>query len=154
MEIVMYNILSLDGGGSWAIIQVMTLQKLYGEHAPGSHVLRNFDLVVANSGGSIVAAGLLLDLKLSELRKLFDTEEYRTQIFVPVGFLDRLIPGLVGVGPKYRAKAKLRGLEAIFGKFQGNVTLTQAAERISARNGRRIDVVMVGYHYNRDRSTF
>jgi patatin-like phospholipase len=154
MEIVMYNILSLDGGGSWAIIQVMTLQRLYGEHAPGSHVLRNFDLVVANSGGSIVAAGLLLDLKLSELKKLFDTEEYRNQIFVPVGIWDRVIPSLVGVGPKYRTKAKLQGLAAIFGKFQGNITLTEAAERISAKNGRRIDVVMVGYHYNRDRSTF
>ena len=32
----MYNILSLDGGGSWALIQVMTLQKLYGDEAPGS----------------------------------------------------------------------------------------------------------------------
>ena len=56
MGVVMHNILSLDGGGSWAIIQVMTLQKLYGDAAPGSHVLKNFDLVVANSGGSIVAA--------------------------------------------------------------------------------------------------
>lgn len=150
----MYNILSLDGGGSWALIQVMMLQRLYGADAPGSHVLKHFDLVVANSGGSIVAAGLLLDLRLSELKGLFQSEEYRNQIFVPISSWKRVIPGLVGVGPRYQARAKLQGLQNIFGRFQGNVTLTQAAEQISARNGRRIDAVIMAYHYNRDRSMF
>lgn len=150
----MYNILSLDGGGSWAIIQVMMLQRLYGDEAPGSHVLKHFDLVVANSGGSIVAAGLLLDRKLSEIKSLFDNEDCRKQIFVPISSWGRALAGLVGLGPRYRAKAKLQGLQSLFGKFQGNVTLTQAAERISARNGRKIDAVLVAYHYNRDRSTF
>lgn len=150
----MYNILSLDGGGSWALIQVMMLQRLYGADAPGSHVLKHFDLVVATSGGSLVAAGLLLDLRLSELQRLFESEEYRNQIFVPISPWKRVLPGLTGVGPRYQTRAKLQGLQNIFGKFQGNVTLTQAAEQISARNGRRIDAVLVAYHYNRDRSMF
>ncbi|MFO0580616.1 MAG: patatin-like phospholipase family protein [Polyangia bacterium] len=150
----MYNILSLDGGGSWALIQVMMLQRLYGADAPGSHVLKHFDLVVANSGGSLVAAGLLLDLKLSALRSLFQSEEYRSQIFVPIRPWKRVLPGLVGVGPRYQTRAKLQGLQNIFGRFQGDVTLTQAAERISVRNGRRIDAVIIAYHYNRDRSTY
>ena len=30
-----YRILSLDGGGTWALLQVMALQRLYGRNAGG-----------------------------------------------------------------------------------------------------------------------
>jgi uncharacterized protein len=51
-----YRILSLDGGGTWALIQVKALIALYpgGAATPGLTVLNDFDLVAANSGGSIV----------------------------------------------------------------------------------------------------
>ena len=52
-----FRVLSLDGGGSWALIEVRTLITLFGENATGHQVLRNFDLVAANSGGSLVLAG-------------------------------------------------------------------------------------------------
>lgn len=48
-----FRILSLDGGGSWALIQVMALQAIYSENTTGHNVLKDFDLVAANSGGSI-----------------------------------------------------------------------------------------------------
>jgi patatin-like phospholipase/acyl hydrolase len=56
-----YRILSLDGGGTWALIQVKALIALYdNEPATSGHdVLRDFDLVAANSGGSIFLGGLL-----------------------------------------------------------------------------------------------
>lgn len=45
-----YSILSLDGGGSWALIQVKILQQRYGMDAGGHEILRKYDLVIANSG--------------------------------------------------------------------------------------------------------
>ena len=57
-----YRILSLDGGGSWALIQVKALIELFGPDKPGREVLQDFDLVAANSGGSIVLGCLVEDL--------------------------------------------------------------------------------------------
>jgi predicted acylesterase/phospholipase RssA len=151
MGLAMYNILSLDGGGSWAIIQVMTLQKLYGDDAPGSHVLKNFDLVAANSGGSIVAAALFLDMKLSAIRALFESRAERRKMFVALPFGS--ITTLAGLGPRYEAAAKLVGLRAVFGADSA-ITLDQAAERIKQRNGKRSELVIVGYQYDRDRAKF
>ena len=51
-----YKILSLDGGGTWAILEVMALKAIYGGDTPGHQILAEFDLAVANSGGSIVLA--------------------------------------------------------------------------------------------------
>jgi hypothetical protein len=47
-----YRILSLDGGGAWALIQVRTLMTLYGESTSGHEALRNFDLAAGNSGAA------------------------------------------------------------------------------------------------------
>ncbi|HJT13946.1 MAG TPA: patatin-like phospholipase family protein [Dongiaceae bacterium] len=147
----MYKILSLDGGGSWAIIQVMTLQKLYGDDAPGSHVLKNFDLVVANSGGSIVAAAMFLDMKLSTVRALFESRSERRKLFVPLPF--GAFTTLAGLGPRYEAAAKLKGLRVVFGADSA-ITLDQTAERIKKQNGKRTELVIVGYQYDRDRAKF
>jgi hypothetical protein len=56
------KVLSLDGGGSWALIQARALEKIFTPETRGHELLRHFDLVVANSGGSLVAAGLAGDL--------------------------------------------------------------------------------------------
>ena len=62
-----YRILSLDGGGTWALIQIKALMALYGKSASGRSVLQEFDLVAANSGGSIVLGGLVEGRPLGEL---------------------------------------------------------------------------------------
>ena len=131
----------------------MTLQKLYGDDAPGSHVLKNFDLVAANSGGSIVAAALFLDMKLSTIRALFETRAERRKMFAPLPFGS--ITTLAGLGPRYEAAAKLAGLRAVFGADSA-ITLDQAAERINTQNKkpRRSELLIVGYQYDRDRAKF
>jgi uncharacterized protein len=45
-----YRILSLDGGGSWALIEIRALMEIYGDRS-GREILSEFDLVAANSGG-------------------------------------------------------------------------------------------------------
>ena len=129
----------------------MTLQKLYGDEAPGSHVLKNFDLVVANSGGSIVAAALFLDMKLSTIRALFESRAERRKLFVSLPFGS--ITTLAGLGPRYQAAAKLKGLRAVFASDSA-ITLDQAAERVNKLNKKRSELVIVGYQYDRDRAKF
>src|SRR5689334_9790504 len=111
-----YRILSLDGGGSWALIQVMTLIDLYsakrdGTDVTGHQVLKKFDLAAANSGGSLTLAGLIMNWSLSDLLGLFMRQSMREQIFVATSFIADPIAhltNLVDFGPKYDTAAKLR----------------------------------------------
>lgn len=75
-----FKILSLDGGGTWALLQAMALHDLYPEMS-GLQILGQFDLAVANSGGSIVLAGLMLDMTPARIRSIFEDAEKRRSIF-------------------------------------------------------------------------
>jgi patatin-like phospholipase/acyl hydrolase len=85
-----YRILSLDGGGSWALIQAKVLQDLYGD-IRGHALLRQFDLAIGNSGGSLVLACLCNDMMLSEVCNVFQEENSRKQVFSKLSLLDKLI---------------------------------------------------------------
>jgi patatin-like phospholipase/acyl hydrolase len=68
---MVYRILSLDGGGTWSLIQVNALIALYSNDTSGHAVLRDFDLVAANSGSSLVLGSLVENLKLGDLYNYF-----------------------------------------------------------------------------------
>src|SRR5262249_1153488 len=111
-----YRILSLDGGGAWALIQVRALLRLYGDDPTtrGHAVLSDFDLVAANSGGSLVLGGLVEDLNLGDLLEYFEDEAKRRSIFSPTkSVVDWATQKTLGIGPKYNAKAKLPALERL-----------------------------------------
>lgn len=78
-----YRILTLDGGGSWALIEVMALRALYSDQTSGRDVLADFDLVAANSGGSLVLGGLVENLTLGALLGYFQNQQNRESIFSP-----------------------------------------------------------------------
>jgi len=150
-----YRILSLDGGGAWALIQVKALIALYDVKTTGHEVLSDFDLVAANSGGSIVLGGLVEDIALGELLGYFQNETKRRSVFSPTSFWsDSALSALTGIGPKYSEKAKLPALETLFSK-RGDVKLPDAAAGIR-RTGSSIDVhlLIVGFDYDRNRATF
>lgn len=120
----MFKILSLDGGGSWAIIQLLTLHDRYG-NMKGHELLRKFDLIIANSGGSIVLAALAENYSLEEAIDLFKVKENRDRIFHKNSFRDRFFPtdylralGL-GFGPKYSSKKKKEAFENLFPQVNG-----------------------------------
>ena len=109
-----FRILSLDGGGAWALIQVRTLIDLYGGETRGNEILAEYDLVAANSGGSLVLAGLVENLKLSDLLLLFMDEGKRRSIFSPTRDIGNdVLRSLAGIGPKYSAEAKLPAIERL-----------------------------------------
>src|SRR5260370_179880 len=93
-----YRILTLDGGGSSALLQAMALKALAGD-LPGRQILGQFDLAVANSGGSIVLGALIKDLKPTDIVALFRDAAQRGRIFKPL-FLKGFVDEKLGVGPK------------------------------------------------------
>jgi hypothetical protein len=155
----MFPILSLDGGGSWAILQVMALQRIFGDDANGHDVLAAFRLVAANSGGSITLGGLIENKTLSDLRdNFFGSLQQRETVFVPAGLLDdpeAFLLRPLGIGAKYRTDAKLEGLRRLFTRF-GDTSLSALPRRTdpSARfpEGAPFpDILIAGFDYDRTR---
>lgn len=149
-----YRILSLDGGGSWALIEVRALMKLYGADATGHEVLKDFDLVAANSGGSLVLGGLIEDLKLQELLNCFKDPVKRRALFPPsLCYGTRFSNMLFGVGPKYRAKRKLPAIQAMLPKT-GNKPIGAAIAGLRGPSGANLHVLIVGFDYDRCRAVY
>jgi hypothetical protein len=108
----------------------MALIKLYSENTRGRDVLKDFDLVAANSGGSLVLGGLLENLTLGEVKNLFESEKIRSSIFSPTSsWGDSALRAITGMGPKYSAQAKLPAIQALTPTF-GKKTLKEAAAGI------------------------
>lgn len=143
----MFRILSLDGGGPWALIEVKALIDLYDESTSGSTVLEDFDLVAANSGGSLVLGALLEDMTLGQILKYFTDGTTLPMIFQPTtGFTDRLLD-LADLGPKYSTVAKLASLPPLLPK-RGWMTLPNAASGIKGHNGKDIHLLITAFDYD------
>lgn len=150
-----YRILALDGGGSWALIQVRALITFYGEKATGHRVLQDFDLVAANSGGSLVLGGLVEGLPLGDLLGYFLDEDKRRSIFSSTSsWGDKALEALTGLGPKYSAENKLPALQTLLPKA-GNLPLADAANNIKrSATGAAVRLLVVGFDYDRNKATF
>ncbi|MFI5023434.1 MAG: patatin-like phospholipase family protein [Alphaproteobacteria bacterium] len=150
-----FRILSLDGGGSWALIEVRALIDLYDNKTTGHKVLSDFDLVAANSGGSLVLGGLVEDLPLGDLLGYFEDETKRKSIFSPVNSLtDWAVREVTGLGPKYSEEAKLHAIEQLLPK-SGDVLLTAAAAGVRRNStGKDVHLLIIGFDYDRNRAKF
>ena len=153
----MARILSLDGGGSWALIQVRALMALYRQPGTTGHdVLSEFDIVASNSGGSLVLAGLVENLPLATLLSYFEDEAKRRSIFSPTkSCIYPVLHKLAGVGPIYNANAKLSALQALLPQA-GNVPLSVTGNSIRGHGKIKPDVhlLIMGFDYDRNRATF
>ncbi len=160
-----YRILSLDGGGSWALLQVLALREIYGSEKRGRDVLADFDLVAANSGGSLTLGGLLTDKTLDEILAFYLDEHKRRMVFSELPFeLDdgrkplrtiwnRFMQRVASVGAKYRTEAKLDGLRKLLEPVSDR-TLGDLHAEISKSHGRSPHFVIVGFDYDRKRAKF
>ena len=160
-----YRILSLDGGGSWSLLQVMALQAIYGKGVRGHDVLKNFDFVAANSGGSIVMGGLLTNKPLGELKDFFLNQQARQSIFKSLPFeLDegpkplkslwnRAMRRFTSVGAKYQTGAKLQGLRSLLGPT-GDKSLLELHRDFDMRHGKHLHFLVCGFDYDRKRAKF
>lgn len=152
-----YRILSLDGGGGWALIQVRALIALYDNKldTTGHQVLSDFDLVAANSGGSVVLGGLIENVTLRTLLGYFLEEAKRRSIFSPSRSLFyRLLNKIIGIGPKYSTETKLKSIHSLLPRT-GGLTLGQAMAGVR-RPGATEDthLLIVGFDYELNRAAF
>jgi uncharacterized protein len=151
-----FRILSLDGGGSWALIQVMALQALYPKDTTGHAVLKDFDLVAANSGGSIVLGGLIENLTLRDLQGHFLDEARRRLIFPPVSPAEKVefeIYKMLGFSPKYSTDNKLSGLKKLLPGF-GSLKMPDVAGRIESSVDSCPRLMICAFDYDRKRAAF
>ncbi|MDP1667199.1 MAG: patatin-like phospholipase family protein [Methylobacter sp.] len=138
-----YKILSLDGGGSWALIQAIALADIYGLDTKGRDILKHFDLAIANSGGSIVLAGLIMDMSPRKIFDRFNDESMRNDIFVDkwINVLDFR---------KYSTKAKLAGLTKAFEGYPIDCKISDIAGEFKIST----EIVICAFNYDRERATF
>jgi hypothetical protein len=162
-----YKILSLDGGGSWALIQARVLKDIYGD-VSGHEILRQFNLVIANSGGSLVLASLCNNMLISEIISVFEDESKRKQVFSKLSFWEKLklknIASLTNVlGPKYSTDRKLSGLKNVLNKYDSLIVQKKATKPIldtylnelPAIIGKNdLQILVAGYDYFRQRAVF
>ena len=156
-----FRILSLDGGGTWALIQVCALKTVFGSgQVKGHDVLKAFDLAIGNSGGSIVLGALLANMSLDDLLGFFSNTAKLDSIFVPASIAEDPVSYFLrhfldqDIGPKYDAAAKLTGLSAALSPT-GALPMT-ALSGIVGNNYRNVPVnfVICGFDYDSQRETF
>lgn len=144
------RILALDGGGTWALIEVRALINLFedegGADVTGHRVLERFDLVVANSGGSIVAAALACDMPLGQIAALFEGESARRSIFRAKWpeAIGRRLPL-----PRYPTHGKYEGLRALLGSM-----VDQSVEAWHKKHPSLAHLLFIGFDYDTNRAAF
>ena len=169
-----YRILSLDGGGVWALIEVKALIDLYTPETKGHDVLKEFDLVAANSAGSIVLGALAANLTLGQILRLFEDEATLRDIFSlgcladvflhdSAGVVAALVPedsslNLTGIAPKYSTKHKLAALQRVLhspdGVPIGDEPLPQVAAAIPRHGPDEIHLLITAFDYDLNRAVF
>ena len=151
-----YRILCLDGGGRWSLISVMALQAIFGEHAKGHDILKGFDLVAANSAGSIVLGGLVENKSLAELLDLFCTSKRlfpREPLFTLTGLAHWLSRRFLHFGPKYDTTTKLERLKELMPEY-GSADLVDVPARLQRAIGTITHFLIVGFDYDWKRAKF
>ena len=150
---MVHRVLSLDGGGAWAMLQAMALKDLFGD-TPGHQILSKFDLAVANSGGSIVLGGLVENMTPSEIVNLFSLQANRQAIFAPTSFVENLLSH-IPIFPKYSTTGKLNGLTQVFGAMGGQLLSSfHGAGWAQSPNGADVKILIVALDYDAMRARF
>ncbi len=124
-----FRILSLDGGGPWSLIEARTLGAIFAPDMAGREVLSHFDLVICNSGGAVVVAGLLADMTPQAIETdCFANQQRLHQIFMQTTLSED--PGAAVLRPlgidfyEYSTVAKRAALRAVLGAV-GDMTIPQ-----------------------------
>lgn len=145
-----FRILSLDGGGTWALLEAMVLEDLYPD-CSGRQILSNFDLAVANSGGSIVLAGLVLDMSPADIRRFFEDQAKRGSIFLEKPIFQVWLSHRAALFPRYVAGDKRSGLRAALGPM-AETRLSDwptHADWPKGPNGSSVGILIVAFDYDR-----
>lgn len=146
-----FRILTLDGGGAWALLEAMALREILGD-LKGRSILQEFDLVAANSGGSLVLGALVADMRPSEIVGLFKDKARRESLFVERAWYER-IPSMLGVGAKYRTSGKRDGIADVL-EALGETPMKELGKELPRRGGGQVKLLIFGFDYDWKRAAF
>lgn len=140
-----FSILSLDGGGTWALIQVRILQQRYSAETLGHDILKDYQMVIANSGGSLVLAALCANMPLNKIRTIFEDEKKLKTIFDKKGG----IKSWLGF-ERFSTAKKIIGLRNVLG-----APADMPLEDLPAYIGNPgLQIIITGFDYDRERAVF
>ena len=149
-----YRIRSLDGGGTWALLEALALGDLYPGQS-GHQILAHFDLAVANSGGSIVLGGLMLDMTPAQIATFFEDQTKRESIFHKKPFFEEAL-SVIPIFARYIAAQKRVGLGGVFGA-PGNITMADWRKQAGWPNGPSgapVGALIMAFDYDHAREEF
>ena len=151
-------VLSLDGGGSFAGVLAVALGRLYGDDTPGREIIRSFDLVAANSGGSIVLAALCCNYTPRQVAGFYaDAATVRqmysprwSEVFKPITPLRLLFPPYSSSG-KQKALATLLDRNRQPGEpLPSRIPLVEWPRIL----GSKVKFLITAYDYDMERGAF
>jgi hypothetical protein len=131
----------------------MALANIYDE-TRGRSILADFDLVVANSGGSIVLGGLIENKTPQEIVDVFLTKGSREAIFAKTNPFENLLSH-IPIFPRYSTAGKLQGLSRAFATVAGSPLSSFAGGTwVQSSNGNDVKLLIVAFDYDALRAKF
>ena len=149
------RILSLDGGGTRAGVLARALGAIYRPETPGREIMRDFDYVVGNSGGSIVLTALCCNYTPAQIAGFYDDPSTLKRMFSP-NWASRL-PVLPWFFGGYSSKGKLEALKWIFDRNQQSGEPLPSQIRLNdwpRYLGHKVDLIVAAFDYDQERATF
>lgn len=148
------RILSLDGGGTHAGTHARALGEIYGHDTPGREIIREFDFVAGNSGGSIVFTALCCNYKPREIAAFYNDPDVLKTLFSPRW--NASIPILRNL-MRYSSKGKLDALKAMFDARRQPGEPLPSSIKLSewpAILKSPINLLVMAFDYDRERAAF
>jgi len=154
------RILSLDGGGSAAGIHARTLGRLYGMDTPGREIIREFDFVAGNSGGSIVFTALCCNYTPHQIDEFYSDPDTLKRMYSPRRVAN--VPLLRCFLPRYSSEGKFEALKAMFDRKKQLQEPAPSGIHMDAwsgllgknTNGRDVVLLVTAFDYDRERAAF
>jgi len=156
-----YKILSLDGGGSWSLIQALVLKDLYPGKS-GHEILREFDMVIANSGGSLVLSALCCNIPPMQIAEILMDEQERRKVFSRLSLAENIGWGIIHAfsrkfGPRYSSRRKETGLREVLQRharpdcFFADRHMPELPRLIGKET---LNLLVCGFNYYTERAVF
>jgi predicted acylesterase/phospholipase RssA len=149
------RILSLDGGGSHAGVHARTLGALFGPDTPGRDIIRQFDFVAGNSGGSVVFTALCCNYTPSDIAAFYNDPATLRRMFSPKWTAG--IPLLRDVLPRYSSKGKFEALKWIFDRHRQDGEPLPSTIRLQdwpKYLKSEVNLIVTAFDYDRERAAF
>ena len=138
----------------------MALADIYGGDTPGRQILRHFNLVAANSGGSLVAASLWADMTPNDLIGEFDRDAILADVFSRLSWLKafpRLDLHLVQARAEIQLRAQAEGDRRRHRPLSAGPRRHAdpgAGAEFRRAGGRATDLLLLAYDYDTNRAKF